>query len=320
MNEENNSLETRMFYQPLFQNDFSRELEGNCEIVDYLDGSTVRIWYNDLSVNFENHWHTAAEIILPVANSYTVRAGKLCYHLNIGDILVIPPRELHELIAPPRGARFIYLFDISLLSRLKGYSSLHPVLNQPILITSEAFPRLYDAEYNLLLKIRNEYFNSNNFRELAIYSMIIDFYVKLGRYHYESDFINPYVRPNKQKEYIEKFNAVLDYIDNHYMDNLTLESVAKSAGFSKYHFTRLFKQYTDTTFYDYLCSKRIKVAQDLLSRPELSITEIAFQSGFSTISTFNRIFKKTVNCTPTGYRLIHSNNHRTAETPLIFPL
>lgn len=298
-----------IYYQPIEKLRFSRELEGDCEIVDYLDGSTVRIWYNDQVKGFENHWHTATEIILPVENSYTVVANNICFHLNVGDIMIIPAGVLHELIAPPNGSRFIFLFDLSSISKLKGFATLQPILNQPILMTSESFPGIYEEEYNLLLQIRNEYFSMNCFRELTIYSKIIDFYVQIGRNHYESDFLNPYIRPNKQMEYIEKFNAVLDHIDNHYMEDIRLENVAKAAGFSKYHFTRLFKQYTDTTFYDYLGYKRIKVAQDLLSRPELSITEIAFQTGFTTISTFNRTFRKQMNCTPTDYRLIHSKNH-----------
>jgi AraC-like DNA-binding protein len=178
-------------------------------------------------------------------------------------------------------------------------------------MTDITYPRIYETEYNILLQIRNEYFSSNSFIELTIYSLLIEFFVHLGRDHYNNaDFQNPYVRLNKQSEYIEKFNAVLDYIDNHYMEDITLETVAKSAGFSKYHFTRLFKQYTETTFYDYLCYKRIKIAQDLLSRPELSITDIAYRSGFSTLSTFNRIFKKLIKCTPTEYRAIHTTTHK----------
>jgi AraC-like DNA-binding protein len=286
-----------------------RELNGDFETVNYPGGSTNRIWRNDLAVNFENHWHTAMEIILPVENSYTVNIDNISYHLNVGDILVIPPGRLHELIAPSTGERFIYLFDISILSKLAGFASLHPLLNQPLLITSVTYPKIFETEYNLLLQIRNKYFSTNNFIELTIYSLLIEFFVQLGVNHYSSDFQNPYIRLNKQSEYIEKFNAVLDYIDNHYMEDITMDSVAKSAGFSKFHFARLFKQYTNTTFYDYLSYKRIKIAQNLLSRPELSITEIAFRSGFSTLSTFNRIFKKLVKCTPTEYRLIHSKDH-----------
>lgn len=77
---------------------------------------------------------------------------------------------------------------------------------------------------------------------------------------------------------MQKFNEVLDYIDSHYTEELTLDNIADFSGFSKYHFTRLFKQYTDSTFYDYLIYRRIKVAEELLANPELSITEIALQS------------------------------------------
>lgn len=100
----------------------------------------------------------------------------------------------------------------------------------------------------------------------------------------------------------------LDYIDSHYTEELTLDNIADFSGFSKYHFTRLFKQYTDSTFYDYLIYRRIKAAEELLANPELSITEIALQSGFSSISTFNRIFKQKKGCTPSEYRSLYSMN------------
>lgn len=286
-----------------------RELNGNYEIVNYINNSTNRIWYNDLAVDFDNHWHTAMEIILPLENYYTVIINTKSYHLNVGDILVIPPGIQHELIAPPFGSRYIYLFDISIISKLSGFASLNPILNQPILITSVTFPHIFEKEYNILLQIRNEYFSLKSFGELTIYSLLIEFFVQLGRNHYNSDFQNPYIRINKRSEYIEKFNTVLDYIDNHYKEDITLEIVAKSIGFSKYHFTRLFKLYTDTTFYDYLCSKRIKVAQNLLSKPNFPITDIAYQTGFTTLSTFNRTFKKLIKCTPTEYRATHLNSH-----------
>ncbi len=100
----------------------------------------------------------------------------------------------------------------------------------------------------------------------------------------------------------------MEYIDIHYMEELNLEDIAESTGFSKYHFSRLFKQYTGFTFCDYLCHRRIKVAEELLARPDLSITEAALQAGFPSISTFNRLFKQYKNCTPSEYR---SRNSRT---------
>ena len=292
---------------------FRRVVEDDFEHVDYLKGSTIRIWYNDQASSYPKHWHTATEIIMPMDNYYTVVVNQTNYHLNVGDILVIPSGEQHELVAPKDGSRFIYLFDFSAISKLKGFASILPLLSQPLLITAQTAPQIYETEYDLLLQMKNEYFSDNNLRELVIYSQIINFFVSVGRNHFESNIDNPYIRSEKKREYIETFNEVLDFIDNHYMDDLSLDIVANAAGFSKYYFTRLFKQYTDTTFYDYLSYKRIRVAESLLSRPELSVTEIALQSGFSSISTFNRIFKKLKNCSPTEYREIYSSGYKRSN-------
>ena len=95
---------------------------------------------------------------------------------------------------------------------------------------------------------------------------------------------------------------IADYINNHFAEDLSLEGVASQAGFSKYHFSRLFKQYTDSTFYKYLNQKRIEFAKTLLQDPGVSVTEVAFKSGFSSLSAFLRMFKLMNNCTPTEFR------------------
>ena len=80
------------------------------------------------------------------------------------------------------------------------------------------------------------------------------------------------------------------------------------AGFSKYHFARLFKQYTDTSFYKYLNQKRIEHAKTLLLDPQLTVIEVATQSGFSSLSAFLRMFKQLNKCTPTEFRNMYDEN------------
>ena len=87
-----------------------------------------------------------------------------------------------------------------------------------------------------------------------------------------------------------------------------MEMVDEHSGFSKLHFSRLFKKYTNTTFYDYLILKRIQAAEQLLADADLSITEVALRTGFSSISTFNRTFKRKKNCTPREYRSMCRKN------------
>lgn len=289
-------------------NDVNRDFEGlrkvedKEELVQYYHNTSHRIWLNDLPINFETHWHSAMEIITPVENYYDVQVLDVNYRIQPGEIFIIPPGELHSLQAPPVGKRFIFIMNISLISKLKGYAGIQSLFNHPLLITKQDYPMIYDDVYQLLVQIRNEYFKNGEYTELAIQSLLLNLFIKIGENHNNADELFPNVRLYKQKEYVQKFNQILEYIDDHYMDDVTLESVAYMAGFSKYHFSRLFKQYTDFTFCDYLCYRRIKAAEEFLSKPDLSITEVALQSGFPSISTFNRLFKQQKGITPSEYR------------------
>ena len=95
---------------------------------------------------------------------------------------------------------------------------------------------------------------------------------------------------------------VCNYITDHCTENVTVEQLADLAGFSKFHFARLFKQFSNMSCYEYLTQKRIAHAEKLLIEPNLSITEVAMRSGFNSLSTFNRIFKAAKNCTPSEYK------------------
>lgn len=281
---------------------FYRNVTGDHEQDNFLPGSTIRVWHNTESRSFSMHWHSAVEIILPIENQYTVVTTDTRYILNPGEVLVIPPGDLHELIAPSSGSRMIYLFDFSKISQVDGFSSILPFFTSAIHLSEHDTPSVYRNVLHLLLHMRDEYFGSSPLRELAFYSLVMELFVNIGR---EQLAVEETVSPAASKKYLDKFTMVFSYIDSHYTEDISLEQLAKLAGYSKFHFTRLFKQYADSTFYDYLCYKRIRVAEDLLSDPRIPITEIALQVGFSSISTFNRTFKKLKNCTPSEYRALY---------------
>lgn len=298
-----NTNNRTFFYNVNSDTSQSRILAGTGqELVQYHEGSSIRIWFNDIPANYDPHWHTALEVVMPVDNWYEAIIRDEQYHIKPGEILLIPPGELHSLVAPESGTRFIFLFDISAFSRMHGFSGIQSILANPILINRDDFPNIYDDVYQIFVQMRNEYFTKNEFAELTIFSLLLNLFVKLGTNHLDNVNLFPNMRVYKQKEYVDKFNSVMDYIDSHYMEDLNLDDMASSIGFSKYHFSRLFKQYTNYTFCNYLCHRRIRVAEELLEQLNLSITEVALQSGFPSISTFNRVFKQQKNCTPSEYR------------------
>ena len=74
------------------------------------------------------------------------------------------------------------------------------------------------------------------------------------------------------------------------------------SGFSKFYFSRLFKQFTNVSFYKYVNQKRIEKAAKMLTEPNISITNVALSCGFESLSSFIRMFKIVKGCTPTEFR------------------
>lgn len=288
-----------------------RIMDGIYEKVDYENNTSILLHINHEVDNYPVHWHTAIEFIMPIENIYTINIGKSTYVLREGDILIIPPGELHELIAPERGTRRILLFDFSLISNLKGLSNILTVLNQPRMINQTTAPDIHPQLQHLFDEIAYEYRSKNTLREAAIYALIIQMFVLTGRKYMNTENLFPDVKLNKQREYIEKFNLIFEYISNNYAEDISLDTIADVAGFSKFHFSRLFKQFTDMSFYDYLNQRRVKEAEKFLLDPNLSITEVAMRSGFSSIATFNRVFKGFKECTPTEFKNLYRRRNHT---------
>ena len=97
------------------------------------------------------------------------------------------------------------------------------------------------------------------------------------------------------------------------MDEISLEWAADYVGFSKFHFARLFKEYTDVSFYEFVRHRRMQAAKVLLLDTDKTITEIAFQTGFNNLTSFTRSFKSATNLTPSDFRLTKKKPTETAE-------
>lgn len=281
-------------------------LNGLHETINYGDSLGLRLYHNVDYEDYPEHWHTGIEIIMPVTSVYTVIVGEERYHLEKGDICMVNSGVLHGLEAPPTGERIILQFDAALLYTLKEMETLLSLLPPALVFTKEKEPELYPFVKERMDRIVREYDERKTFREAFIYAVLIELFVEVGRtvttreMEREENLTRGQVI--KQKEYLEVIMSACNYINQHYQENLTLEEIAGISGFSKFHFTRIFKQYMNMTFYEYLNSKRVKRAEGLLYSTEMSITDVAMNSGFSSLSAFNRTFKSVEGCSPSEFR------------------
>jgi len=101
---------------------------------------------------------------------------------------------------------------------------------------------------------------------------------------------------------------VNEYISQHYAETIYLEDLANYCHLSKYYFAHKFKEITNLTFHEHLIAYRLDNAKNLLSATKHSMSEIAHQTGFANMRSFNRAFKEHFDCTPSQYRKQQKNN------------
>ena len=209
--------------------------------------------------------------------------------------------ERTQLFALETVERIIFQPGLSPI-HIKDLDLLISLIRPAVLITPEDYPDFHPVAYQLMLEIKEEYFQCDPYYETSIYSRFLHILVNIGRLHGALKHPVADASNSRQKDYLEKFLYITNYINEHFAEDLSLEQVADLVGFSKYHFTRLFKQYTDTSFYKYLNQKRIDHAKTLLLDPNLPVIDVALQCGFSSLSAFLRMFKQINHCTPTEFR------------------
>lgn len=100
----------------------------------------------------------------------------------------------------------------------------------------------------------------------------------------------------------QQVKQVTDFILAHLSQDLSLEALAQQAGFSSYHFARLFRQTMGESPHQFVLRQRVERAQHLLKETNVPLSQIAGESGFANQSHLTRIFKRHLGLTPRAYR------------------
>lgn len=279
-------------------------LNGIQETVIFKEDTNLILYNNDEAEDYPKHWHAPLEIIMPTINGYEATCSNIEYHLQEGDILIINPGVIHSLKAPAYGERLIFQADYSILRRIKELETTLSTIAPALLITAEDSELAHEHIQELMYSIRDIYFSDASMSEAYAYAKLIEIFVWIGREYSPATRLF-HVNTSKRKEYTEKFVAICEYINEHCTENISLDDAARLAGFSKYHFSRLFKCFTNVSYYKYVNQRRIAHAENLLIDPSITVTEVALQSGFDSLSAFIRMFKIVKGVTPTEFKMMY---------------
>lgn len=252
------------------------------------------------------HWHEEIEIIYAVSGKCRYYVDFVPYEIVKGDILIIPSTSLH-------GFEKIDNYNFEGLTLVINETMIN---NNSIDICSAKYIRpIFNNEIIFPTHIKTTEGNNKELSKIILSCVKCHFEKKegyeLGMKIYFLRFIQ-YLFENKM--YVADKNPMLsdknniytkniiEYIENHYMEKITLEDLANYCNISVYHLARLFKKLTGKSPIDYICQYRLTIASNMLISTNKSIIEIALDTGFNNISYFNRAFKNKFGITPRGYR------------------
>jgi len=114
--------------------------------------------------------------------------------------------------------------------------------------------------------------------------------------------MHPITTPDDQRTHFQELQRVMQFIENHFLDEITVDRLAEIAGISVPHFNRRFRQLLRLSPMEYVSSLRIQEAQRLLATSDLPIAEIALATGHYDQSHFTKRFRAALGMTPFAYR------------------
>lgn len=245
------------------------------------------------------HWHEEAELTLITEGDCTYQIDLVNYEVKKGDILFVPPLFLHS-ISKGISEEMIsetYVFHLNFLGAnstdICATRYLAPMMRQEFAmpcVISPAHP-MYAGIRKQFDEIAEVYTSQIVGYELEIKSLLLKIIFLLLPYSKRVDVSDAGTSSDKLK-------IVLDYVERHYEENITVSQLAKLCYFSDYYFMRFFKKHMNMTCIEYINNLRLEKAVELFEHGSTTITEVAMSVGFRNLSYFHRAFRKKYGMTP----------------------
>lgn len=259
--------------------------------------------------NVDPHWHYYIELLFFLEGAANVILGNERYQVSDGDFVLINSREVHSITCPEgRTTKYIVIkLDLDVL-----YSSAESIFEAkyilPFTMSQYKYKKVFKQNEientplkSLSVEIYEEYINKKYGFELAVRMNIGALFLWFIR-KWESEGIKITVENIPKQIDIMKLQHLVDYLDMHYNEEISVRDMAKMCNVSYCYFSRFFKKVMQKTFVEYLNYIRIVEAKRLLLTTDMNITEVALNVGFSGSSYFIEQFKRYNNQSPKQFK------------------
>ncbi len=262
--------------------------------------------------DFGDHWHSELEIfyLMSGSGSLTVFVEGNPYCLSERDMLIVPSTAVHRIEVSDKENKVLRL-DIGYpllgenfrpFTERRFVNLFHSFSKEPNSSLSKIEP-IFHSISREKLAMSEEHQDDTDVETVISRMRVSSYLIQIAAILLET--LPTAALPDsvsKKRHALQTIQSVVFYIQSHYHEPITLEKAADMAGYEKTHFCQLFKEFTGTTFHQYLTSRRLKEAIPLLRETALPIASIAQSVGIPNNKTFARLIRAEYGMSPKGIR------------------
>lgn len=275
------------------------------EKLGYLNEEFHFFYLKDAAMrSFSYHYHEFDKLLVFLSGNASYHIEGKTYQLSPFDLVCIPHGDIHcpEIDFSSPYERYILYISPEFYQKLGENADLLTVLlagckSDGHYVYHTSLPARMQLE--ILLQELKENTNqeshgaASRLHKLYAETLVLQLLLSCTRHLENGGLIT-----EQKASYNKKMLEVIHYINEHYMDDLSIETLAGRFFFSRYHLMRQFKEATGYTLHNYISNKRLLAARDAI-KTGVPATTAAICCGFHDYSTFSRAYKKLFGTAPT---------------------
>ena len=252
-----------------------------------------------INLEFDFHYHDFNKIIIFISGDVSYIIEGKSYNLKPWDILFVNNHDIHKPIVNSSqtyeriiiwiNSKFLESHNYENCDLTKCFKLVDEKRLNLIRLNNDFQKELKDLIYLLESSLNSKEFGST----LLSNSLFIQLIIYLNRIH----IYNKYIQDENIFKYDKEIENILLYINQNLSEDLSIGTLSQKFFISRYYLMHKFKKETGYTLHNYILSKRLFKAKELI-KSGTPITTASMQCGFNDYSSLLRSFKKTFNCSP----------------------
>ncbi len=251
------------------------------------------------------HVHDYYEFYFPVAGKIEMEINGKHTPLSSRSVVIVPPGTVHRAVTENDErsyCRYVFWVSASYYSRMIARLGEMSYIVKRAESDGKYIYHFKEHEYAVIkskiLRLIEEESISRYGKDIFANIMISDLIMTLSRFAYEQD------HPKRKEKETDMIQAMIEYIDLHLDEDLSLETLGEQFFISKYYAAHEFKERTGMSVHQYIIKKRLERCADEIKTGK-AVSRVYSDCGFADYSAFYRAFKKEYHLSPKDYQKVY---------------